>query len=222
MVRDEVKYQEAVRFRERGFTLEEIAKICAVSKSTVSKWLKNNVISAEITKKNKQKAGKENAKRLSLMSKARGKERALRYKEVEQAAEVEYQHYRKSALFIAALSLYAAVGDFKNDRVIRFSSTRIEQHKIFINFAISYLGVAKPKIKLGLLITSAHNEAVCMKKWNKITSLPYTQFHHTQILKAVPKSTPLHHGVGNTVIGSKAAKKKLLRWIELLTKDIIK
>ena len=156
------------------------------------------------------------------MSKARGKERTLKYLEIERAAEVEYQHYRKNQLFIAALSLYAAVGDFNNDRVIRLSSSRIQQHRIFISFAIDYLGVAKPKIKLGLLLTSAHNEAVCMKKWHKITSLPYTQFHNTKILKAVPKSAPLHHGVGNTVIGSKAAKKKLLRWIELLTKDIIK
>lgn len=220
MVRNEVKYQEAVRFRERGFTLEEIAKICAVSKSTVSKWLKNNIISAEMTKKNKQRAGKENAKRLSLMTKARGKERTLKYQEIERSAEVEYQHYRKNTLFISALSLYAAVGDFKNERVIRFSSTRQEQHKIFIMFAIDYLGVAKPKIKLGLLLTSAHNEAVCMKKWHKITTLPYIQFHHTQILKAVPKSVPLHHGVGNTIIGSTVLKRKLVRWTELLQKEL--
>ena len=220
MVRNEEKIEQALQFRTRGFTLEEIAKICDVSKSTVSKWLKNNVISAEVTKKNKKRAGVENAKRLQLMSKARGRERALRYKEIERSAETEYKHYKKDPHFIAGLTVYAAAGDFSNERLIRLTSSRIPMHQVFISFATEYLGVPKDKIKLWLLLYSGHNEAQCMRKWHKTTALPYSQFNRTQILKTTPKRQPLHHGLGNTIIGSTVLKRKLVRWTELLQKEL--
>lgn len=221
MVRDEEKFEQALQFRKRGFTLEEIARICEVSKGTVSKWLKNNVISAEVTKKNKKRAGVENVKRLQLMSKARGRERTLRYKEIELSAETEYKHYKKDPQFIAGLTAYMAVGDLTHPRSIRLSSSRIFLHQSFISFAVEYLGVPKTKIKLWLLLYPSHTEETCMRKWHRATKVPYSQFHHNQIIKAA-KTKSLHPGVGNTVIGNTAAKKKLIRWIELLTKDILK
>jgi DNA-binding transcriptional MerR regulator len=222
MVRDEAKFEQALQFRKRGFTLEEIARICEVSKSTVSKWLKNNAISKGVTKQNKRRAGQENAKRLQLMSKTRTKERQYHYKEVEQSAEVEFKHYKTNPLFIAGLTTYTAIGDVTDERIIRLTTARMMAHKTFISFAVEYLGVPKNKIKLWLLLYPDHNEETCMKKWHKATTLPYSQFHKNQIIKGNPKRKTLHHGVGNTVIGSVAAKKKLTRWIELLTKDILK
>ena len=106
MVRNENNYEQAVQLRKRGFTLQEIAKVCDVSKSTVSKWLKNSPISAEVTKQNKRRAGQENAKRLRLVNKARATERAARYQEIERSAQTEFKHYKNDPLFIAGLMLY--------------------------------------------------------------------------------------------------------------------
>lgn len=220
MVRNEETYAQALQFRKRGFTLAEIAKICEVSKSTVSKWLKNNDISANVTKQNKQRAGKENAKRLQLMTKARSKERALRYSEVERGAEVEFKHYKTNPRFIAGLLTYAALGDLEVNGNIRIASSRAEAHKVFIVFAVEYLGVSKSKIKLWLLLYPSHNEEQCMRKWHKTTTIPYSQFHQNQILKNKPKHKTLHHGVGNTIIGSTVLKRKLIRWIELMQKEL--
>jgi predicted transcriptional regulator len=222
MVRNVEKLEQALQFRTRGFTLEEIAKICEVSKSTVSKWLKNNAISAEITKQNKRRAGQENAKRLKLMSKTRTRERTLRYKEIELSASTEFKHYKKNPLFIAGVMIYASLGDMTDVRVIRLTTARLLTHKTFVSFAVEYLGVPKNKIKLWLLLYPDHNEETCMRKWHKATTLPYAQFHKNQVIKGSPKHKTLHHGVGNTVIGNTAVKKKLIRWIELLTKDILK
>ena len=220
MVRDEAKFEQALSFRKRGFTLEEIARICEVSKSTVSKWLKNNAISAEITKQNKRRAGQGNAKRLQLMSKTRTKERQHRYTEVVQSAEVEFKHYKKNPLFIAGLIVYSSVGDLTDERTIRLTTARTVAHKTFISFAVEYLGVSKNKIKLWLLLYPDHNEEACMKKWHKATTLPYAQFHKNQIIKSNPKRKTLHHGVGNTIIGSTVLKHKLIRWIELMQKEL--
>ena len=220
MVRNNDKLEQALQFRKRGFTLEEIARICEVSKSTISKWLKNNTNSAEITKQNKRRAGQENAKRLQLMSKARTKERQYRYKEVEQSAEVEFKHYKKNPLFVAGLVTYLSIGDMADKRSIRLTTARMVAHKTFISFAVEYLGAPKNKIKLWLLLYPDHDEEVCMKKWHKATSLPYAQFHKNQIIKSNPKRKTLHHGVGNTIIGSTVLKRKLIRWIELMQKEL--
>ena len=75
MVRNKQKFEQAVEFRKKGFTLDEIAKICDVSKSTVSKWLKNKAFSQSVTVQNKRRAGQENARRLRLVNKARSGER---------------------------------------------------------------------------------------------------------------------------------------------------
>jgi transcriptional regulator with XRE-family HTH domain len=220
MVRNIEKLEQAVQLRARGFTLEEIAKYVAVSKSTVSKWLKNNATSAEITKQNKRRAGQENAKRLQLMSKTRTRERSLRYKEAELSAETEFKHYKKNPLFIAGLISYASLGDVTEERSIRLTTARIVVHKTFISFAVEYLGVPKNKIKLWLLLYTDHNEETCMRKWQKVTTLPYSQFHKNQIIKGKPKHKTLHHGVGNTIIGSTVLKRKLIRWIELMHKEL--
>jgi predicted transcriptional regulator len=222
MVRNKEKFEQALLFRKRGFTLEEIAKISDVSKSTVSKWLKNDVISVEITKQNKRRAGQENAKRLRLISKTRTKERTNRYKEIKQSAEVEFKHYKSNPLFVAGVVTYASLGDMSDVRSIRLTTARMMAHKTFISFAVEYLGVPKNKIKLWLLLYSDHSEETCMKKWHKVTSLPYTQFHKNQIIKGTPKHKTLHHGVGNTIIGSTVLKHKLIRWIELMQKELVK
>ena len=220
MVRNEEKYEQALSFRTRGFTLEEIARICEVSKSTASKWLKNNAISLNVTKQNKRRAGQENAKRLQLMSKARNKERVRKYHEVERGAEVEFKHYKTKPMFIAGLMTYLAIGDMSDERVIRVASARMSAHKAFLSFALEYLGVSKHKVKFWLLLYPEHNEEVCMRKWHKANALPYAQWHKNQIIGKSTIRKTLHHGVGNTIIGSTVLKRKLVRWTELLQKEL--
>ncbi len=222
MVRNEEKYEQAVQFRTRGFTLEEIAKICEVSKSTVSKWLKNNAASASVTKQNKKRAGQENAKRLQLMSKARGNERVARYREAVRSADTEYKHYKSFPLFIAGLMLYYTQGDLKNEHQIRLSGTEQKAHKIFIKFATEYLGVPKPSIHFWILLYRGQSEELCMKRWKTVTTLPYSQFYKNQYINTKKTKDTLHNGVGNTIIGSTVLKRKLNRWIELALKELIK
>ena len=222
MVRNEEKYEQALQFRKRGFTLEEIAKICGVSKSTVSKWLKNNAISERVTKQNKNRAGQENAKRLKLMSKTRDTERAHRYKEAVRSAETEFKHYKNNSLFVAGLMLYIAQGDLKNEHQIRLSGTEEKVHKIFIKFATEYLGVSKSNIHFWILLYKGQSEEVCMKRWKTGTTLPYSQFYKNQYINTKKTKDTLHNGVGNTIIGSTVLKHKLNRWIELSLKELAK
>lgn len=221
MVRNTEKYEQAWQLRQRGFTLAEIAKYCAISKSTASEWLKNNAFSQEVTKQNTKRAGLLNAKRLQLISKARRAERSIKHAEIIRSAETEYRHYRKDPLFLAGLATYAALGDYSDRHVIRFSSNRIEVHIAIIRFMCEYLGVEKSQIRFWLLIPRDLDEAVCMKKWQKALRLPYSQFHKNQLTISNPTKKTLHNGTGNTIIGSTALKQKLNCWIKLYQKELI-
>ena len=221
MVRNQKNLDQALRLRERGFTLQEIARVCDVSKSTVSKWLSGNAVSADVTKQNKRRAGLENAKRLRLVNKTLGKQRSARYDELEKSAVTEFKHYKNDPLFVAGLMLYVGHGDTNDAGTIRFSGTSIDSHAIFIKFLEGYLGVEHSAIRQQLVLYPAHTESVCMKQWSKSLKLPYTQFHRTQIIKS-KKKQPLHFGVGNTIIGSTGMKRKLKTWINLMQKNLVK
>lgn len=222
MVRNKEKYDQAISLRKRGFTLDEIAKYCDISKSTASKWLKNKGFSDVVTKQNKRRAGQENAKRLKLINKARRTERIKRYQEIERSAGVEYKHYKKDSLFVAGLTLYLATGDDGADGVIRFSTKKIDSHRIFIAFAQEYLGVEKEKIHFWIALTTDLDEEKCMRKWQRAISLPYSQFYKNQIIPGKTNKKRLHFGVGNTIIASTVHKRKLLYWTRLLIKELTK
>ncbi len=218
MVRNTEKYEQAVRLRKRGFTLDEIARYCEIAKSTASKWLKNKDFSESATKLNNQRAGQENAKRLRLIAKARGTERKLRQKDVETSAVVEFKNYQSNPQFRAGLMAYIAAGDTSQAQKIRLSSSSLFLHRIFVTFAQDFLGVEKSKIHVWLLLYAGVSEEKAMKYWSKHTKIPLGQFYKNQYVQTSVKK-PLRYGVGNTIIGSTYHTQKLRTWVQLAEKQ---
>ena len=215
-------YEQALAFRRRGFTYSEIAKICNVSVSTLSNWLAHEPFSKKIAQDNSDKATVQNTKRLALINKARNTERKNQYAEITRLAAIEYKNYRTAPLFIAGLMLYVSEGDNQNNRLIRLSSNKIDLHRIFIRFLMTYLGVPKHSIRFWLLLYPDLDEVTCMKHWCKKTGLNAGQFYKNQVIKGRSTKHTLHFGVGNTIIGSTLLKKKLMKWVELANKELEK
>ena len=218
MVRNQANYEQAINLRKRGFTLAEIAKVCDISKSTASLWLKNKAFSELVTKQNIKRAGQENAKRLGLITKARGGERKQRYLDAQTSAKTEFAHYKANPAFVAGLMAYVMSGDTSDEHTIRLSHTSLYAHRLFINFATKFLGVEKNRIHLWLHLYEGVSEERMMKKWSKITSIPFSQFYKNQFVNKTSRK-PLHSGVGNTIIGSTYHKQKLKAWVHLAEKE---
>lgn len=218
MVRNEEKYLQALEFRKRGFTYSEISKICGVSKATVSNWLSNQSFSKDITKLNTARAAKENKKRISLLNKAKKAERAKTYSQVIKSAETEFKHYKANPVFIAGLMIYFTNGDVSESPQIRLTTKNPIAHRIFITFAIEYLGVEKKHIKFWLLLSGQSKLELAMRSWSKAIGISFARFGRTQYVN--PNATSLHKGTGNTIIGNTVLKRKLIRWIELSTKEL--
>lgn len=220
MVRDSKKLELATHYRKLGYSYSEISKICGISKATVSSWLAKKPFSKRVKQDNITRAGKANAERLSLLNKAKSKERDKRYVEALKSANTEYRHYRTNPLFIAGLMLYMAQGDKSSKSVIRLSSSNLDEHKIFIKFAVAYLGVSKPDIKFWLLLNACQDESESINLWTKSLKLIPSQCYKHQIIQSSNNKSSLQFGTGNTIIGNTVMKIKLLRWVTLATKDL--
>jgi len=215
MIRLEEKYEMAVQFRKRGFTYSEIAKIVDVSKSTVSNWLSKKAFSKKVKEDNLKRTAKDNMKRIGLINKARSSERKTRYLEAEHSAITEYKHYKKDPLFIAGLMLYVGIGDKTTPHLLRITTANMDSHRIFITFALSYLGVTKEQLRFWLHLYPDMFEKKCVGTWSKYLGLQKENFHKNQVIEGNSKKQPLQHGVGNTIIGGTVLKLKLTKWTEL-------
>ena len=183
---------QVLEFRKRGFTYSEIAKICGVSKSTVSNYLSKKKFSKQVAKDNSERAAKENRKRMQLLNSARKAERKTRYKEAIRSAETEYKHYKHAPLFTAGLMLYLSDGDLKDQARIRLTTQNKEAHRIFITFLKEFLGVENQQLSFWLLLYAGMEETKEMKWWSRQIRLSVTHFGKTQIAMVLYKLTQLH------------------------------
>ncbi len=222
MVRNKETYKQVLEFRKRGFTYAEIAKICGISKSTVSNYLSKKKFSKEIAKENAQKAARENKKRMRLLNKARKAERNARYREALRSAETEFKHYKHSPLFVAGLSLYMADGDLGDTARIRMSSTNTQVHRIFIHFLRDFLGIESTQVTFVATLYTGMDESREMKWWSRAIKLSVRHFGKTQFLKTdkINSHPATHHGSGSTFLNNTTQKKKLLRWIQLMQAEL--
>jgi predicted transcriptional regulator len=220
MVYKLAQHAHAKELRKRGFTYGEIAKIVSVSKSTVGQWFSRETWSKSITEENQKRASRENSKRISLLNKARGNQYKKLYAEAERSAITEFKHYKNNPLFIAGLMLYVGEGDSADNHLIRITHTKIDIHRIFIKFAMEYLGVSREKIRFWVLLYPDLVPKKCLQTWSKSLHIPITQFHKYQIVERKSAKRTLHDGVGNTIIGGTVLKKKLLTWIALASKEL--
>jgi transcriptional regulator with XRE-family HTH domain len=214
--------EQALQLRRRGFTYREIARYTNVSVSTISAWVRSESWSQKITEDNQRRAAHENSKRISLLNKARGNQYRKLYAEAERSAITEYKHYKNDPLFIAGLMLYIGEGDNSDNHLIRIANARTEVHRIFIAFAVAYLGVPREKVRFWVLLYPDLDPLKCSRAWSKALRIPLPQFHKYQVIEGRSKKRTLHLGVGNTIIGGTVLKKRLLKWIQIASKELQK
>lgn len=220
MIRKSAQFEHAKELRKRGFTYVEIAKIVGVSKSSISLWFSRETWSQSITESNKKRSAKENSKRISLLNTARGNQYKKLYAEAERSAVTEFKHYKNNPLFIAGLMLYVGEGDNSDNHLIRIANAKMDVHRIFIKFAMEYLGVSREKIRFWVLLYPDLDPQKCSQYWSKKLKLPLSQFHKYQVIEGRSTKRTLHDGVGNTIIGGTVLKKRLLKWIALASKEL--
>ena len=219
MIPRELK-EKAIKLRRNGVSYNLITKETGITKATLSYWFGNSNWSEDILLQNKVRNVEESRQRILLMNKQRTLNLEEKYNRAKLEAKEEFEKFKNDPLFVGALMLYLGEGD-KNGRTTRISNVKSEVHKIFIKFILKFCGLKYEDIRFWILSYPDLDQNECKMWWKKELSLSDNNFYKTQVIQGKHKTKKLIYGVGTTIIGNKFLKIKILKWIELLSRELI-
>lgn len=210
-----------LKFRRSGKSYNDIRRELAISKSTLSEWLRPYKWSRDITNHLAGKFKRKNAIRLIRLNKVRGKRLARLYREARKEARMEFENLKYHPLFIAGVVAYWGEGDKISGHGVRIANTDPEMIKLFVNFLRHVCQIPKDRIKAWILIYPDLNGEECKKFWIRNSGLSLDNFTKCITIKGRHKTNRLHYGVCNVGISSKYFKNKILVWLKLLPLNLL-
>ncbi|MCX6717148.1 MAG: helix-turn-helix domain containing protein [Candidatus Taylorbacteria bacterium] len=174
-----MKYKEkikAIELRKQGKSIKEIAKILLVTKSSVSLWVRNIVLTKEMLEhlKENQYSFKviENRRQARLINENDKRESFM----IQAGKDIHSISYEK--LKIVGAILYWAEGG-KTKRYIRFSNSDPNIILVMMKFLRIVCKVKEEKFRFAIHTHSHLNANNAEKYWSKIVKISLSQFYKT-------------------------------------------
>ncbi|MBU4030940.1 hypothetical protein KJ756_02180 [Patescibacteria group bacterium] len=175
---------KAVALRKRGKSYKEILKQVAVSKASLSIWLRD----IELTSKQKDKLYTRLRQRNAYKgAKANQRKRIEKTKLIIKNARKEAKLFFRSPLFLSGLMLYWAEGTKRGEQ-INFCNSDPQMIKFMMKWFREICKIPETKFRIKLYIHQLHCRKEIEKYWSIITRIPLSQFQKTYI-----KPTSLKH-----------------------------
>ena len=181
----------ALRLRIGGKSYSEIQKEIKVSKSTLSLWLRDVVLSDKARARLNKRMNEEGAKMFLKMSKLQTKNAEERAKTAHNAGKKMMLDLRESDILIVGVVLYWAEG-YKRlkvrdgrermDHKISFVNSDADMISIFIRFLLETLKVPSEKVHLSMRLYAHINEKDARAYWMRATGLSSESFYKTTYL----------------------------------------
>ena len=204
------KKLKAIELRRKGLSYSEISNSITVSKSTLSRWLKD----IKLSKKHKSRLSKLQATGY-IGAKTNQAKALLHHKRIKETAKIEAIKLSKRPFFIAGLMLYWAEGG-KNFSQLQFSNSDPDMIKLMMKWFRKFCNVPEEKFRVGLFIHTLHVRRNCLDFWSKITGLPLEQFNKPYIKPTIfsNRKNKLYEGTCVIKVHSNDLLSKMLGWIE--------
>jgi len=222
----------AIKLRLQGKSYGEIQKSLGVSKSTLSEWLSNVVISEQARIRIEQRSRKKSVAGLIKRNKQQTINAQIRAKNIRKQAIAEMADLSKKDLLILGSALYWAEGYKKlktrNGKEVTHHGVSLTNSdpflvKIFLRFLREYCNVPEEKIKAGLRIFEHHNADEILKFWQKETKILSSNFG--KIYRGISISSQrkrpfnrLPYGVIQINVNNTALFHKIMGYIEGIKK----
>lgn len=196
---------EARKLRRNGESIRIIAKKVGVSKSSVSLWCGDIVLTKEQQDKLIEDdrrggaVGRANA-RISVI-----KERIDRLNRYRKKGKNSVGKMNKRDLFVAGIALYWAEGNKKNRRLV-FSNSDPMMIKLQIKWLVDCMGVSRNDIYCNVGINQIHRDRVAKVEqyWSDITEIPLAEFRKVSLKKVNSvkeyENTEEHFGTLNLIV----------------------
>ena len=199
----------AVELRKRGKSYSEIRLQMQVSKSTLSRWLREIELTAE--QKNLLR-GRE----LSRLAgaKAQQQKRIERTKKVVEKSEKEISLLINNPLFLAGLMLYWAEGDKHKGERVKFTNSDENAIILMMKWFREICKIPEEKFRIALHIHNLHSRPEVKAYWSEITGIPLQNFHKVFVKKTSlrQRRNILYNGTCGIVINNKELFRKIVGW----------
>lgn len=212
--------EQANNLRKLGKSYKEIHKEMGVPLSTLSDWFHNQGWSKEISIQLTEKAKSGHLIRLQELNKIRGENLDALYLQAEKEAIEEFEALKYHPLFIAGLMIYWGEGNKSSKGRCGIANTEPLMIALFVKFLNNVCGFKMEKIKAWILLYPDLDEMACKKFWIKNTPLQTENFDKSIYIMGKHKTKKVAYGVCSVGISSAYLKRKIMKWIEMLARDL--
>lgn len=216
---------KAISFRRQGKSIKEIASILQLSKSTISSWCHDVVLTKEQINHLEEKKRQGGAKGRLM---AAEKKRAARLKEESLLMKQGIQEIGKMAkrdLFIAGVAMYWAEGYTYDSYQVGFTNSDPKIILLMLRWFKEICKITNDRIVLAVRINAIHKRRISAieEHWAELTRIPLCQFNKSILIKSKVKKiypdTQNYYGTLRITIRSGTVlKRKIGGWIEGLSR----
>ena len=206
-----------IALRKQGMTYKQILERVPVSKSSVSMWLKDSVLTeAEMRVLKRRKDSGISRGRIRAAASLRAA-RNTRDGATFAESRSEFEKFKSSPFFQVGIALYWAEGS-KRTSSFAFINSDSEMVVFMIRWIRLYMGCEEDEIKMRVFTHKAFAHEKHEQVWSRITGIPTERFgktiYKTQALMV--KKRPNYVGCVRIELGKVKYLRKLAFWQQML------
>lgn len=184
---------QARELRKEGESIIVIAKNLGISKSTISSWCRDIVLSEKQILKllnNKSLGLKKAQLKGALVQKTR---RLARIEECVREGYKKFENFTLDQFFVAGLALYLAEGR-KTQRVV-FTNSDPRIIKFMLKWFKEFFKISSDQISFYVYINEIHRnrEKIVVDYWSNYLKVPLSNFKRVTFIKSVQKKVYENH-----------------------------
>ena len=214
---------KAISLRKKGKSYNEIAKLLNISKGTLSLWLRDIKMSAEVEKKFWDRTRKSRAASITKFNKQQGVLAKKRAKDAQLIASKDIKRLTKKDLLLVGTALYWAEGAKTKRWSVCFANSDPEMIKVIMRFFREICFVNENKFTARVHLHPNIEEGKTIAFWSRITKINKKKFSpsQTQISKSSKgkrRSNQLPYGTLHINVNDVNLVNKIKGWMVGLSK----
>lgn len=215
--------EKAIELRHQNKSYKSISRELNIPLGTIAGWFKNELWSQDIRDQLGQKASLAFPEKLRRIIAANKKRWADIHEAYRQEAVKEFPKLKNNPLFLAGIMLYWGEGNKgPKGSQVKLANTDPAMIKIFYAFLKDVIAVPTEKICIWLLLYPDLLDNVQKNFWSKATGVPLSQFKNSIYIQGRHPTKRLSYGVCNIYVSSREFKEKIMTWIDLCQKTLIR
>jgi len=206
-------HTRAISLRQKGVSLNTIARELKISKSTASIWVRGVPLS--VTQRNILEKARKNAGQTAFRKAAQAKH--IKHRSLTLIAErkgtKDTSHLSKRDVLMIGLGLYWGEGYKKGSAELGFTNSDPKIIRFFVRWIYESFGIKKDRLILRVTVNQTHTrrEKEIISFWGKIVEVPALQFTKTSFVKTKQKRFYTNHAIHYGTLRVKIRKGSVLR-----------